>query len=508
MASQEPLTKDTLKRLRALAKGNEIAPESIQLVENKENIYTIHGYIQLTARSSHRSREKYGRIKSKNGQVLPSFEALTNKIANIEKEAQEGSGWIEPALQELEKMTGHGWGHRDSHLSWSDQETVLLATENCRDCNGSGQHPCQECKGQGSTPCYHCQGRGQELCLQCQGSGQDPSNQGSPCPICHGTRYQTCRICHGKRVAACRVCGSKGYIKCPSCRGAGCISREVRMRSGADISFGLKSTSGLPSGLLRSMSRIGEENIYKGHADIKLKRPDPETKSQADKARIILEAKVPYAEIKIRFGDTGSVISCFGKKGRLTGVPAFLDKALEVTRSYLGKASKGEMAIEKALGPRLMQDALKLTLAGKNHPNFLRRFYPVGLTGGTAKEIMKNMSITLKHETMKVRTIVAALCTVLSVGTFAGVFLTPFYEWALAEYKVKVMLAGEIALPLMALAITWVTLHSFAQMVLKRRFPSAKIMASPKLGARGYTALVIITLSYIAMIGYAKMSMG
>lgn len=506
-SKQSTLTNNALKRIRALAKGNNIAPESIQLVETKEEIYKVSGFLQLTARSSHRSREKLGRIKVKGAQELPSFEALNHEVQRIEREAQEGASFIEPALAELEKLPGHGWGHRDSHLSWSDHETILVAHQNCPECNGAGFTHCFDCQGEGSIPCHYCHGLGHEPCQYCMGSGRDQSNPQNPCATCHGTGQQECRFCFGKKRLECKSCHSRGQIKCTACKGSGVISREARVRSGADMSFSLQTTHGLPSGLLRAMTRLGEENIHKGHAKIQMHRPDPEATSEAEKSRISLEAFIPYAEAKIRFGDKGSLISCFGKKGKLSGVPAFLDEALKASRSHLKRAAKGKTNIEKALKPRLMKEALKLNLSNKVHPNFLRRLYPVGLTGDAASEIMKHMGAALKCETMKVRTIVALACTLLSIGSFAGIFLSPFYRWALDHYGEKTVLIGEITLPLIALSITWFALHSLARSVLKARFPSANVIASPKLGGRGYTALITILLSYVAILGYTKMMM-
>jgi len=508
MTSKQSLTNIALKRIRSLANGNGIDPKTIQLVENKEEIYTLSGFLQLTSRCSHRSRDKFGRIKTKNGKLLPSFEALNQEIAKIERNAQEGSEWINKAIKKLEKTAGHGWGHKDSHLSWSNKETILIATENCPACKGSAQHPCNDCQGIGTTHCHYCQGMGQELCQYCQGSGHDLADHSKQCHICHGTRYQTCRMCHGTKRLSCPVCGGKGNTKCTSCKGTGALSREIRIKLGADISFKLKSTNGIPSGLLRSISRIGEENIHKGFADIKMLPQDKDAKNITERSRINLEAKVPYADLKIRFGNKASLISCFGKKARLTGVPAFLDQSLKTQREYLLNASKGKTKIETALKARVMKDALKLSLSGKTHPNNLRMIYPVGLTGNTAKEIMKHMGLALKKETMKVRTISASLCTIMSVSIFASIFMTSFYKETHTQYKASAMIAGEIALPAITLLITWFTLHSFAKNILKHRFPSATIKTSPNIGTRGYIAMAIIIFSYIAMISYAKMNIG
>ena len=508
MTSKHSLTKQTIKRLRLLAKGNGVALESIQLIENKEETYTIPAFLQLSSRSSHRTKEKLGHIKSKNKKVLPSFSALIEEVSRIEKEAREGEKWIQPALEELERTPGHGWGHQDSHLSWSDKETILVATENCPSCKGEGHILCNDCQGRGSTPCHFCHGSGLEPCKYCNGTGRDPTNPQNPCTVCHGTCQDTCYMCHGKKIISCRVCGSKGHTKCKSCKGTGAISREVRLRSGADMSFSFKNTSGLPSGLLRAISRIGGENLHRGHADIQLLPPDPEARSLSEKSRLILKARIPYADLKVRIGKKGAIISCFGKRAKLSGVPAFLDESLKPSRKILATALKSQIKLEKALGPRCMKDALNLCLSGKNHPNHLRRIYPVALTGNCATEIMSNMAMALKRETMKVRTIVAVVNTLFYLSLFAGIFFTPLYAWGHSNYKTHFMITAEIITPLLAVGLTWLTLHGIAKMVLKLRFPSTQVNATPDIGGRGYMAMSVIFLGYAAMLIFAKMHIG
>ncbi len=503
----ETLTQKTLTRLKALAKGNDMDPESIQIVESQESVYTVRGTITLTPKVTVKVKDSLGRLKAKSGRLLPSFAALQQEIDRLQQEQQSADGWVDMAIAELKKTPGHGWGFHQGHVSWSDRETILTATENCPACRGAAQHPCTACQGIGTQICSYCEGRGQEYCPYCGGRGTDTNNPQAPCPHCHGTSYMMCRYCHGNRRSNCDSCHGKGQIPCADCKGTGTISREARVSSGADLSFGFESSSTLPSGLLRAMQRIGEDRLHEGHGDITLIPPEEkeEDAKKRNAPQIRLEAKVPFADIKMKFGTKGALVSCFGKKARLSGVPPFLDHALSPARGILTKAAAGALPLDQALKPRAMQDALKLVLTGQSHPNKLRQKYPVGLSEQVAKEIMKNMAAAIKHETSKSRSVSAAVCVIISLAALAGWLFTPLYAQTQALLGPQGTLGLDIIAPLFTLGATWAVLRGAAHSSLKRRFPSAQVAKSAEIGKRGYAALAIIGIGYATMRGAIMM---
>ncbi|MDX9689542.1 MAG: hypothetical protein EOM37_02480 [Proteobacteria bacterium] len=505
MPVADPLTQKALLRLRSLAEGNEVPPDFITLIETQESTYTIQGFISLKPALTLKSRDVAGRIKAKGPKLLGSFSELAQEVETLKKEMEEGSSWLDSAIKELEKTPGHGWGHDDAHLAWNDKKTVLTATEPCPSCNGVATHPCPHCHGLGTSLCDFCQSRGQEICQHCGGRGHDPNDPNLKCSYCNGMGSLLCRHCNGTRQMPCPNCHGKGHVPCKNCRGTGFFSREVIVESGANLTFSLGPTSSLPSGLLRSLSRIGEANLYKGHADITLLPNDPEaTKEQ--KCRLTLEAKIPYADIKVRFGSKVAMISCFGKSSKLSNVPPFLDTALSTARSYLVKAAKSDFPVSEALGPRLMQDALKLQLTGKKHPNHLRRLYPVGLSEKVAQEIMRHMSLSLKRETMRTRSFVAAICTGIFCALSAGYFFSPLLSWAASYLEPSVLFAIEFFMLMGMLVVTWLALLYFAQNRLRKQFPNLKVKVSPNPGKRGMIALGTISLVFTVMAIYVHNS--
>lgn len=491
MPDQKNLTTTALSRLQALAQGNGLAPEAIKLIESKEAIYTLMGVLTMTPHVEVRADSYNGRSRLKGVRVLSTFAALDEEIIKNQQAFEKDSAWVKEAVAELKKTKGFGWGQHESLLTWNDQTTALVATENCPACNGTGQHPCYECQGLGFLVCPHCEGRGQELCYHCGGTGQDPAIPNKPCPICNGTRYTHCRYCNQTGRLLCPHCQGNGFTPCDSCQGAGVITREAHIKKSARLSFSLSATSGLPSGLLRAVSRFGEANLPNGHADIALVPEDPEKPQK--KTTLLLEAKIPYADIKIVINGKGAIIACAGKMGRLLGVPAFLDSALKESRRELARAAHG--AIPLKVTTRAMQDALKLGLEGKTNPNNLRRLYPVGLSGNVAKEIMGHMELALRAQTRKLRLIIAGGCLMASGGLFAIFFFSPL----VVSLPTQAITLLKIALPILVIGTDWLVLSQAARWVLKKKFPALPLATTQSIGRTGYTTLSLVLALYIAL---------
>ncbi|MDD3181377.1 MAG: hypothetical protein PHD48_01005 [Alphaproteobacteria bacterium] len=503
MTTPKSLTDTALSRLRALTTGNDVAPDLIHFIDSDEQTYTVCGKLTLTPHLSVKSRMVLGRVKGKDRKILSSFEELNTEIKTLEKEFKSDATWLDTALEELEKESGHGWGHTDALLTWSKKTTLLAATENCPTCRGSAQRTCPECKGLGTLHCHYCEGRGHELCILCAGSGKDPHDQQKQCPTCQGTRYSLCRFCQGTGKLPCPTCNHQGTILCADCKGTGCISREAMIKQAADMQFTLHSTADLPSGLLRTISRIGDEKLHKGHADITMRPLSDEEKKDKAVIDITLEAQIPYADIKVRFGKRAILVSCFGKRAVLSGVPPFLDDALKTPREHLAQTAKGTLPLEGALQTRLLREALDLSLSGKNSPNSLRRLYPIGLSANVAAEIMNNLRLALKVATSRTRLISAALTVLFSTLLFSGLFFTPTFMTVTQGLTAIPLMAAIIVIPLLVIAASWLVLLHSTKWGLHRRFPTATVALSQSIGKTGYSALALIAALYLVILYFS-----
>jgi len=502
VADSPKMIDQTIARLRSYGRGNGIKSEDITPIKSTEEIYTIHGRLTLTPHCEVESQTTTGRMKGKVSKVLSSFAELRGEVDTIKKDFEGAGTWTEGAIKELEATNGHGWGLHGSLLCLGDNKVILGATENCPTCRGTAQHPCHTCGGIGFRPCYECQSLGHERCLQCNGTGQDPMNTAKKCSLCHGTGQMLCRFCQGAMKIPCESCQGRGNTPCTDCNGTGTLSQEVHITKGARMDFVLGATSGLPSGLLRGLSRVGEEKLCAGHADITMKPELGDDPSAPPKGPLVinLEAKIPYADIQLNLCNKPISISCFGKNKKLAGVPAFLDQGLREARKNLTGAVAGRIPLEMALSTRAINDAFSLILSGKTHPNNLRRLYPVGLSGEAAQEIMENLVQLFRRSTMRTRLIVSSVSLVLCLAAFTGLSFSSAFANLATMGGTYLVIPIKILIPMIALSVTWLALQQASKAALRKQLKQAKIAAPQSIGRTGAAALGVILLLYLIIL--------
>jgi len=515
---ERPLTDQALARLRKLAEGNGLAPDKIELIESEEKIYTLDGITQLVPFCEHSNAIYPGPVKGQDRTMVPDTASLEAAAALHHKNFLEGRDWVAVAIKDLEEAPGQGWGLEGAKISLPEKSVILAASEICTSCQGRKLITCGQCMGRGFNDCNYCQGRGLEFCYNCNGQGVNPHQPDQPCVVCHGKRQIPCRWCKLTGKLPCPTCQGRGGTACPSCNGNGRITTEIGLACGATINFRFTGKE-LPSGLRRGVDRLGVANLIKGHADVKLlpkeKKPEEEEKKEyqnpnappkpAEPIAIKYQAVMPYADLKLRFGDgRGVLVNVFGKRGSLMGVPAFLDESLKPWREKLAKAAKSGGPLDDALKARAMRDALTLLLGGKGDPTNLRRMYSVGLTAKTAQEIMINMRRAMRKFTKNMR-----LMTVVGEGLLASAFLAAFmvlpihaslthqWPWQAGMILDLAVLAG-------VMTGTWFGLGSSVRFQLKRHFPDLKISLHGHAGPIGMSMLSGIFCAWAAAIFFAK----
>jgi len=499
----QSLTEQALARLRKLGEGNGLAPEAFKLVENQESIIAVEAQVRLTPLFTTQAKAYPGPIKGKKIQALPDFAALQEDVGRRKQQFQSSGVWSEEALQELKKSPGYGWGHDGGKIVLHEQNVTLAANEKCPACRASGLLTCPQCQGRMTVICSYCQGRGQENCYNCFGKGEDPVNPGHQCPVCRGTRFATCRYCRATGQLPCPTCQGKGGTPCTSCQGTGSVTQQVNIEAGAEIHFQIARGSNLPSGLLRSLDRLGMANLAKGHADIEIIDPPKDAPAESNNI-VFLRAKIPYADIKLRLKDKLVFAASFGKKGLLSGLPAFLDDSLRPWRERLVRAALGAEPLEKALEARAMREALGLVFANKTEANDLRRIYPLGLSPGTAKEIMNNVGMALRRLTLRARALVAATSLAISAALFAGLFFSPPGKQMAQTFAPGTLLFIQVALPILAMSLSAYAFAHAIRWVLQRRFPKHAIRLGQGLGKLGYGTLAGIFLLYALAFALTK----
>jgi hypothetical protein len=497
------LTEKALIRLQAMAEGNGFAPDSIRLLESEEKVYAVEGILRLEPQVEIQSRSYVGPVKGKGRTVLPNFAALQEEVNRRKKSFQESRDWLPEAMKELKETPGYGWGHDGGKITFAGRKVTLAASEKCPACLGTGQLTCPQCQGRTVIVCPYCFGRGQEECYNCFGKGTDPVNPQHPCPVCRGTRFAPCRYCKATGNLPCPNCQGRGGTPCPTCQSAGSMTQEVDIDANATLHFAIKKGAPLPSGLLRGLDRLGMANLVKGHGDIELVTLATDAPDAQGNA-VVLRATIPYADIKLHMIGKVVMAAAFGKRGLLSGLPAFLDESLKPWREHLKRAAAGTASLDQALKARALREALALKLGGKGAASEMRRLYPVGLSLKTAGEILDDMDKALRRITLRERVIVAAASLVLGAGLFAGLFLSPLHAALRSSLSPRFLLFVEALLPAAVIGLSGFAFAHAAKWVLQRRFPRTDVRLAQSIGKIGYVTLAGILLLYAASLMLAK----
>jgi hypothetical protein len=512
-----------LERLQKLADGNGVAPDAIKLIGAEEKTWVLNGTMKLDPLAEAIPGRTPEAAKAAKPVALGNFAALKTEVERRQKVFRDTPSWIPATIKQLKEQPGEGWGLDDVRIPLLEQTVLLSASEACPSCGGAKMLTCQQCGGQGSLTCNHCNGTRQEICYNCNGHGVHASNPNQPCVVCNGRRYIPCRFCQAAGVIICPTCHGQRGIVCSTCKGIGMMTQEITMTFGARTHFLIANNSDLPSGLRRGLDRVGIAGIVNGYADIESVTPpvaeDDDSlhevpgmeayaptpkKEKPPSPEVHYVAHLPYADLRMSFNGKAVLVSSFGKRGALMGVPPFLDNALESWREKLRSATTGKGNMDDALGARVMRDALTLQLSGKTDMRELRKLYPLGLSNEAAQEIMTNMRLALNRHTLHVRAIVAVLCAVLSGGLFVGLFFTQLNVQLTQNLQTYAGMGVDLGLLMLACSLSWLALASVTSFALRKRFPDSKIPLTQKIGKTGYAMLGAIVAMFIVVVMLAK----
>ena len=508
------LADQALQKLRKLSEGNGLEPNQIEITLIEEDIFKIEGTLTLAPKCKIETGHYPGPVRGKDRIVLPSLPALHAEVGRRREQFESGREWVEASIKELKAAPGQGWGLSNALVTQNDKPVILAASGGCPQCEARGLITCNQCHGQGTVLCNLCNGRGQEVCPICKGRGENPFQPGQPCTNCRGTRISPCRQCQARGQMVCPTCGGRRGTPCPACKGTGKITEETAITCGAETQFKLGNAS-LPSGARRGLDRLGVANLSKGHADITILPPktdesdDPSDHEKTDDGKsrkkavdpiLHYEALLPYADLRVTFGDKKALIGAFGKHCALLNVPSFLDDALAPWREKLKVATHDRRSLDKALKAKAIRDALSLTLDGKGNLKEFRRLYPLGLSPDVSTEILKNVASALKHTTFYMRTIASVFCSLLALSFFYGLFFTSLYGRIAISWDSSTQFLFGMTLPFIMMSLFGLLLIASTRLALQRHFPGTKISFRQKIGKSGYAMLLAIFLEYLCVL--------
>ncbi len=487
-------------------------PAAIQILETQETEFIIKGELDVSPMCDVESVSYPGLVRGKGRELVESIGALQQAVAKHKSEFRESPDWIEDVTKEIKTHETQGWGMENAKVTLPEKSAIYAASVLCPSCGGGKMLTCTQCNGQGQMTCAQCQGQGRETCYHCGGRGENPQQPGQRCTTCNGTRFAVCRFCQGRRYLACPTCNGQRGTPCTTCQGTGRITHEATVTCGAETHFRLKA-EGLPSGLRRGLERIGLANLHKGHADVTAQMP-PEEKGAKEKGGeppkegapvpiLHYEVKLPYAELRMDFGNKKAVVSVVGKRCAISGVPNFLDDALNPWIEKLRVAATHTGNLNEAIEVRALKEILSLTVAGKDRTDEVRKLYPFGLSAQTIDGILSDMRLALNRATLKTRATMAIGCVVASALIAYIIFMQGIEARITMGWKWYIGLALDIALTGAMMAASWALLNFSTRFVLQRRFPQLKLALKQKIGKTGRSMLAAIVTVFLVTMFFA-----
>jgi hypothetical protein len=523
MSDQPPphtlLSQQALTRLQKLADGNGLTADQIKLLATDEQTYVIKGITKLTpfAETLETPVGAKTTIKLKHKNV-GNFAALKSESESTAQQFKTNQEWVPEGLEYLKKLPANGWGLSGDRFALPEYCMQFSATEICPKCRGQKLIHCTMCAGHGLVTCAQCRGNRYEVCNSCGGLGFYQGRQDQPCGACsggvmmNGLRCVACRVCNGSGQMACPTCGGRRGTACDMCKGIGNITRNITLTCGMETSFIMKA-EGLPSGLRRGLDRLGATKLGQGYADIQVvalpqqpeenpevddQRTHAEFEAAKDEAKsrdksvpaeLHYEATLPYADMRVDIGGHKAIVSVFGKRGAMLGVPNFLDDATRTARDAMHAFTKSGGDFQPVFALRLMCDARALLLAGKGDAKDLRKLYPYGLSVDAAQGIMREMQPLLNKVTRAIRLIAAVLLGALNAGLLALFYLTPLRTSLAQNMSPLTDIILDIGILAATLSLGWFGLSFSTRLALQRKFPKIPIAVLQKTGKTGYSLL-------------------
>ena len=479
MTGKRELSQLGLKKIAALADGNGVDGRAVKLLKAKEGNARIHGQVLVEIR---------GKITTRRAPGDPpdgvSICATRHDWQSRAKTASEQAGQDPQLRQQLLSLVmerpGKGWGFETEKLKMPVSSMSFAFIEICDACHGQGMITCPTCRGDGWINCRPCSSRGVVPCTACHGSGQVDTAMGKvSCNQCRGTGEMQCDQCYGKGRIQCPTCHGKQQIGCEQCKRHGRFTHvaDVNLVGRAQFRMAPKD---IPPPMQRVFKSASPRVIDDEQASIEILGEE----ATREGLKVNYRAEFPVAQLMVALGKPKAKesqainVTVFGHKGKLGGVPLFLDKLIEPGVAALEKAGagRGNVAgqIREATQYRLLKMAVIQGLSGREDvATYLLERFPHGLGAATAKQIDNLLDRAFLHITRRPRLQAVLLACLLTPLVSFGAYMLPLRITLVAiAQQTAAGWAFDILIPALCIAFAYFATRYVSARALKLSLPN------------------------------------
>ena len=521
------LSERFISKLKKIADGNGLKQEDIVVFDKQDTTVPLKATLFLRGVCEPATTPDTGKNK-KHTKSVNSAKELATAMDTQKKEFFHSPDAKKQAIQEILNHTSNGWGLENALVTIPNFCVTYAVKESCPQCHGAKVFVCRSCNGNGREPCSNCSSSGSIFCAYCNGRGYDSNNK--PCTYCYGRTPNLGRLpcprCSGRGYTACRACSGSAKTTCSTCRSAGFVIVNSELMCGVRTRFAA-DFSELPSGLRKSLDKIGIAEFGNSHADIKVKilGNDEETKTEEDYTNVIgtqefpaLEytTNIPYAEIKMSLKGKKAFVSVTGKKGVSAGVPNFLDTPLKELLDTVQTQSNSSSALTQALQTRAFREMLSIILEKgldrKSSLLAMKRLYAFGLSDNMILTMFKTLSDRVKETTLLARVIVSvllvSLVSLLLYFYAANLWNSSLIQNSNFQYPVILSIVIDLAVLLCSMLVCLIVLNSsFAvglhyiasKLNLKIKLNAKNIMPK-RIGKMGFSVIFTIMFVFLSLL--------
>jgi len=398
------LPKKALKQIRALAKGNGVEQDSIQIKSAKGEVIHCQAINHLELHPDIIEEKKKGRVQA--GQVLPDPAQVKKAVNDMVTGAIKNDETRKYLAKILLDRPDKGFALHAEYFETPPLNRDFCWHEPCPTCEGHGNVACSRCGGGRREVCPKCHGRTMIPCTFCHASGfiKGPDGKQHQCNRCFGQRQITCPLCQKTGSVPCQQCKGSGTNQCNACKGAAFFTNITHIVMKMKTLFEIDRAA-LPHPAVKVIEDSGWKMVEHGH----IKLHAEQVKREDGGLAIQYDTEFPYGDLELSMNGKPLKTHLFGFKGKMLKLPNFVDTITEQNFKLLEDAAmhskNAASKIRKASKTRLISEALLLSISmpPKKAMYSLKRKYPMGASNDLIKNAVMLSNKALANVTRKTR---------------------------------------------------------------------------------------------------------